>query len=158
MKLETSELLIRDFKIEDVEQAYEYLKDPQVMKHIETEYTLEQTKEFITECGIKKKLIFALIEKKSSILIGHVIFHPFDSLEEYEIGWIINKSYWGNGYAKEISMKLIQYAQEVLHLKRVIAEAEASNEKSLYIIQTLGMKENKERSGEYLKLYELLLV
>lgn len=155
MFVETNRLIVRDFLEEDVYGAYQYLSDERVMKFVEPIFSLEQTKEFVLTYGCEKNMVFALMEKESKKLIGHMIFHPYDSQDEYEIGWILNSDYWGKGYAAEASEALIGYAFENLNANRIVAETVDRNVHALSIIQKLGMKENEMRSGTFLKLFEI---
>jgi RimJ/RimL family protein N-acetyltransferase len=155
MLIETNNLIIRDFTENDIIKAHNYLQDNEVMKYVEPPYSLEQTKEFILEYGCKRKMVFALEEKSSTSVIGHAIFHPYDEVDEFEIGWIISQSSWGKGYAVEVSRALIQYAFHDLQASRVVAETVVNNQGALAVIKHLGMVENEQRSGTILKLFEL---
>lgn len=154
MFIETKHLIIREFRECDLEETHQYLSDEHVMKLIEPTFNLEQTREFIITYGCEKKMVFALIEKNTNQVIGHLIFHPYDSLDEYEIGWIINSRFWGKGYATEASEAVIKYAFENLNVSQIVAETVEGNVAALRIIHKLGLQENKMRSGTYLKLFE----
>lgn len=155
MHIETSNLIIRDFRENDWNDVYMYLQDEKVMKYVEPPFSPEQTKEFILEFGCKRKMVFALEEKSSVNVIGHAIFHPYDEIDEYELGWIIHRLSWGKGYALEVSHALIQYAFQERQASRVIAETVISNQGALAVIKRLGMVENEQRSGTIIKLFEL---
>lgn len=155
MLLETNNLLIRDFKENDINDAYKYLQDEDVMKYVEPTFTFEQTKEFVLEYGCKRSMVFALEEKCSASVIGHAIFHPYDAVDEYEIGWIINKHCWNKGYAGEVSEALIHHASHDKNASRIVAETVIHNQRALAVIKRLGMVENEERSGTVIKLFEL---
>lgn len=156
MQIETTHLIVRDFLQSDSFDVFYYLKDERVMQYIEPVFNQEQANEFVHVYGCVKKMVYALIEKETNQLIGHIIFHPYDSLDEYEIGWIIKRSSWGKGYATEISKALIEYGFHQLKLKRIVAEVVSSNKAACNVIQKLGMSENKMRSGTIIRLYELL--
>lgn len=155
MQIQTERLIVRDFIESDSFDAYQYLKDDRVMKWIEPAFTQKEAEEFVRIYGCEKKMVYSLIEKKSEKLIGHIIFHPYDAMDEYEIGWILEYEAWGKGYAVEISKKLIEYAFSELKVRRLIAETVRDNQKCLNVIRKLGMRENEERSAAYLKLYEI---
>ena len=155
MYIETKNIVIRDFMESDIIAAHNYLQDNEVMKYVEPPFSIEQTKEFILEYGCKKSMVFALEEISSASVIGHAIFHPYDEVDEYEIGWIISRSCWGKGYAVEVSQALIQYAFYEKKASRVIAETVVNNRGALAVINRLGMVENEQRSGTIIKLFEL---
>lgn len=83
--------------------------------------------------------VFALVEKQSGKVIGHIVFHEFDEPEIYELGWILGKEYWRRGYAYEISKALIDYGFWEMNLHRIVAET-ADPVKSLGLMKKLGMK------------------
>lgn len=41
--------------------------------------------------------------------IGYVIYHDYDD-SSMELGWVLNKSAWGKGYAAKLTEELIQKA------------------------------------------------
>lgn len=109
--LVTSRCHIRNFSMDDVDDLYEALSDESVMRHIESPFNKEQTKEFIREAGMcESPLVYAVVWKPTGKVIGHVIFHPYEQ-SFYEIGWILNKEYWGKGIADELTKELINYAR-----------------------------------------------
>lgn len=140
MRVETERLIIRDFQKEDYKDVFEYLSDNLVMEYIEPIFTETQTKGFIKKYGIERKRIFAVEEKSLGKVIGHVIFHKFNEPLEYELGWILNRKFHGNGYAKEASLALFEYGFNKLHLKSILAETVLDNKKSIATIISLGMK------------------
>jgi len=111
MDLITERCHIRKFNIEDVDDLYEVLSDESVMMYIESPFNNEQTKEFICEAGMcEPPLVYAVVWQLTEKVIGHVIFHPYEEVS-YEIGWILNKEYWGKGIADELTKVLINYAR-----------------------------------------------
>ena len=51
----------------------------------------------VKEVEDEEKRIFTLEEKSLGKVIGHIIFHKFNEPLEYELGWIINRKFHGNG-------------------------------------------------------------
>ncbi len=113
MYIETKHCIIRRFEAEDKEALYEVLSDAEVMRYIEPPFTLEQTEEFIREAGMgEEPLVYALEHKENSRVIGHVIFHAYEETC-FEIGWIINKKYWGKGIAGEVTEALLEHSRNL---------------------------------------------
>lgn len=109
----------------------------------------------VKEVEDEEKRIFVLEEKSLGKAIGHIIFHKFNEPLEYELGWIINRKFHGNGYAKEASLALFEYGFNKLHLKSILAETVWDNKKSIATIISLGMKIseiNKECWNKHIKL------
>ena len=150
MELETNRLILRKFRENDINEAAEYLKDIEVMKYIEKPFTNKETKDFIRKYGINNTpLIYALYEKNERKVIGHIIFHSFDSSDTYELGWIIGREYWGKGYCIEISKAVIEYGFNKMNLKKIIAETVKENKNSVALIKKLGLIEEKCVNKDY---------
>jgi RimJ/RimL family protein N-acetyltransferase len=146
MFLETSRLIMRNFIKADIISANDYLSDSAVMRYIETAFTNQETEEFILNYGIQANpIVYALVEKISSKVIGHIIFHTFKSDNIYELGWIIGRNYWGKGYGFEISKEVIKYAFKNLNADKIIAETVKENQSSLALIRKLEMQQEESR-------------
>ena len=68
---------------------------------------------------------------------------------EPEIVDIVNKNFWGKGYALEGANACMQFAFEVLHAEKVIAQIRPGNLRSRKVAEKLGMK----IEGEFAKQY-----
>ena len=139
-KISTERLTLRKFNKKDYDDAYEYLSDKDVMAYIETPFNYDQTKEFVDLFTGDKPNVYALVEKISNKVIGHVIFHPYEYDNVHELGWIINKNYQGKGYAMEISRYLIKYGFEHLKLHRIFGTTVSENIGSRTLMEKLKMK------------------
>lgn len=150
MRVETERLIIRKFQKYDYEDAFKYLSNPIVMGYVEPVFNMRQSKEFINKYGIQENLVFAIEEKTSKKLIGHAIFHEYNCELEYEIGWILNNGFHGKGYAMEVSIALFDYGFHKLKLKRIVAETDINNQKSIALIKSLGMINTEMYQGKLL--------
>ena len=69
----------------------------------------------------------------------HSISEKIRLKKVYEVGWVLDLSVWGKGYATEAVQAVIQLAKN--HgVSRVHAVVVPENEKSLAVCQRLGMK------------------
>lgn len=137
MRLETQRLVIRDFEDADIPAMQEILADEEVMKFIEDPYTKEQTEEFVRAAGITdNKLVYALVWKETSEVIGHVIFHP-SGKDEYEAGWIMSSKFWGKGIASETTEALIEEAKRI-GVKTLMLECFKNQHATAHIAEKYG--------------------
>ena len=114
MDLKTQRLSIRPFTMEDTDALFSILSDPAVMCFIEPPYTRSQTAAFITDqLRAEVPQAYALTENDTGRLIGHIIWHPYDT-EAYELGWILSKEHWGKGYATEVTQALLDIVRREL--------------------------------------------
>lgn len=61
-----------------------------------------------------------------------------------ELGWIINKKYWGNGFAYESAEALVKYFSADMGITHFIAHCDTENIASYKVMEKLGMA----RTGE----------
>lgn len=146
MKIETKNLMLRSFVLEDFVSLHEFLSDVSVMKFTEPAFDLEQTREFLEEFCIEEESALAVVEKSSGNVIGCMQFFEDTEPEVYQIGWIFNKDYWGQGFAYESASALMTYGFETLNLQRIYAQT-MDPIKSVGLMKKLGMvKEGQLRN------------
>lgn len=101
-------LLIRKMKPADLDQLYLLLSDPLIMRFLEEPYSKEQTEQFLACAGLAEAPLIYAAEKDGEF-IGYVIYHDYD-LDSIEIGWVLNPSHWGKGYASKLTEQMIEKA------------------------------------------------
>lgn len=107
---ETEKLRVRTFRPEDAKDALAWLGDGEVMRYVEEPFDLEKTEAFLAAHGLTgKPHVYAVEEKESGRLTGHLIFHPYDE-DSYELGWILAKDFWNKGYASMLTEAAIAFA------------------------------------------------
>jgi RimJ/RimL family protein N-acetyltransferase len=149
LRLTTEHLELREFDLSDIKDAAAYLSDPQVMEFVEPPFDYDKTKEFILTHGMAAEPhVYALAERPTGNLVGHVIFHRFESDRVFELGWVLRKEYWGRGSALEISRELISYGFRVLGLEKIVVETVANNLNAKKIIEKLGMVRELNSEGD----------
>ncbi|MDO5517484.1 MAG: GNAT family protein, partial [Clostridium sp.] len=85
---------------------------------------------------------FAVCLKKNSKVIGNIYFAKDgpDDFKTYELGYVFNSSYWGNGYATEACMKIMEYAFKELYAHRIYARCNPENSASWKLMERLHMR------------------
>jgi RimJ/RimL family protein N-acetyltransferase len=61
-----------------------------------------------------------------------------------EIGWFLDKQYWGQGYAPEAAQAWLDYAFTELNFDEVVAWTTVTNLPSQRVMQKLGMRTSPE--------------
>lgn len=75
MQIETKRLSIRPLQWQDCGALHEILSDPEVMRFVEPPFDREQTRRFIETAGLcAPPLVYAVVEKQTGRLIGHLIW------------------------------------------------------------------------------------
>ena len=137
-ELVTERLIIRDFRESDGEDLYEYLSDEEVVK-------FEQYKPFGREEAYNEAKRrsgddkFIAVCLKSGKLIGNLYFAK-GNFDTWEVGYVFNKTYWGNGYATESLKALMNYAFEEMKVRRIIAKCDPKNSNSWRLLERVGIR------------------
>jgi len=92
--------------------------------------------------------LWATIHKETGNFIGRCGLLPWilDGQNEVEVAFALSKQYWGQGLATEAAKGIIQYAYEVLKLRRLVCLIEQGNQASVKVAAKLGT--SFERKGE----------
>lgn len=153
MRLETRRLLLRPFTTEDLPYAV-YLTDPAAMRYVEPAMNPVSAMAFLREYALcEKPLIWALEYKETGLLLGHAIFHTFDTPDAYELGWVLDSRVWNQGVATEIGRAMIVDAFARMEARRVVAETVPHNGAAHAVIRKLGLRPCGEVGG--LQQFEL---
>lgn len=64
-----------------------------------------------------------------------------------ELGWIVNKKYWGNGFAYEAAESLVKYFIDNMGTDHFIAHCDTENIASYKVMEKLGMVRTGEWGG-----------
>lgn len=64
-----------------------------------------------------------------------------------ELGWIVNKKYWGNGFAYEAAEALVTYFIDNMETTHFIAHCDTENVASYKVMEKLGMARTGKWGG-----------
>jgi [ribosomal protein S5]-alanine N-acetyltransferase len=59
--------------------------------------------------------------------------------QDYELGFVLRRSAWGNGYAAEIGHGQLDYGFNVLRLTPLLALVSPKNSASIAVLEKIGM-------------------
>ncbi len=153
MIIHTERLVLKPLGIEYLQTVNKYatdLENTRFMMRLPNE-NIEETKAFLegTTAEWEKETPtfyeFAIILNGTHI--GAVSVYLDESFAEGELGWILDKDYWGNGYAYEASKALIEIGVEKLGIRKFVAHCDSENEASKRVMQKLGMHLEAEYGG-----------
>jgi RimJ/RimL family protein N-acetyltransferase len=144
--LETERLIIRWFLPDDWQDLFEYLSQKDTVKYEPyTVFTEEQSREEAIRRS-QDSNFFAVCLKNSGKLIGNVYLAKQD-FEAWELGYVFNSNYHGQGYATEAVKALINevFTRDKAH--RTIAMCNPLNIASWKLLEKIKMR----REGHYIK-------
>lgn len=92
-----------------------------------------------TELGV-----WAAVESDSKKFIGWFMLKLRETPDP-ELGFMIVKDYWNQGFATETAQGLLNYAESKLKLKRIVATISPQNLPSAKVLEKIGMTKCKEQ-------------
>ena len=145
MKLHTERLLLEPLGLQYLVTTHKYasdLENTRYMVHLPN-LDLEETKSFLTnveeEWNKDHPMFYEYAILLDKVHIGAVSLYRNEDNSEGELGWIIDKQYWGNGYAVEAAQVLIAFGKQELKIHRFIAHCDSENSNSFKVMEKLGM-------------------
>ena len=147
MVLRTDRLLLRPFVESDLPSVHEYASDPSVVCFVEWgPNTEEESAAFIRRaaagareepCGNHE---LAVVLNSEHRLIGGCGLRIRSAVYgEAEVGYCLNRKYWGKGYATETALALLRYGFDKLKLHRIYAVCDSENRASARVLSKIGM-------------------
>lgn len=161
MQIHTERLMLRDFHQTDLQAVHEYAVDPEVVKYMPFgPNTIEDSQSFIDRAinrrmeDPRRDFELAIVLKSEDKLIGGCRIHKASKTEAH-LGYILNRGYWGNEYATEAAMAMVEFAFSELGVHRVYSNCHPDNVGSIRVLEKVGMTlEGRRREymmfhGEY---------
>ena len=144
----TERLLIRPLKMTDVEAMFAMKSDPKVteMYAAEQHRSIEETRKWVEgillNASVQRDSMFWVFEAKGEErAIGSCCYWHFDLRSRCaELGYELNRSYWGNGIMIEALAPVLTYGFDHVRLHRVEACPLAENAASNTLLLKLGFK------------------
>lgn len=158
-QLQTERLLLRKITMQDAEDMFAYASDEDVSRYVtwDTHQTIEDSKGFIhfieQQYDNGALAPWAIEDRESDRMIGtvdFVIWKPQHQLAE--IGYVLNKDYWGKGLMTEAAGELLRFGFMEMDLVRVQARCFAENIGSGRVMEKIGMTyEGTQRKAAKIK-------
>jgi RimJ/RimL family protein N-acetyltransferase len=165
--LQTKRLRLRELTHQDAQFIIELTNSPAWLKFIGDRNTKTEAlaKAYIERVGTQNYKtngsgLYLVELKDTKIPIGLCGIMHRQTLENPDIAFAFLPQYEGKGYAYEIASELINYTHKVLKINALMAIVLPENERSIRLIEKLGMKFIKkfrfENDDEELLLYKIL--
>jgi ribosomal-protein-alanine N-acetyltransferase len=150
--LQTSRLNLRPFSEDDLDDLAALMANTDFMRFSLGVFSREQAAGFLEKVrgrdreGLPSQ--FALIFRPEQKLIGYCGFflQTVDDMEEVEIAYRLDPSYWGQGLATAAARAVHDHAFDELQLSRVISLIHPDNIASRRVAEKNGMIPEKETS------------
>lgn len=145
MILETERLTLREMRQSDYSALCKILQDEEVMVAYEGAFTDEKVQQWLDR-QLKRYQedgfgLWAVILKETNEMIGQcgLTMQDCEDKQVLEIGYLLQKAYWHQGYASEAAIACKEYAFEKLNAEEVFSMIRDTNIASQKVAIRNGM-------------------
>lgn len=157
--LETPRLILRDIRMEDIQEYYERLfGDGDVCRyllfdpHQDIGESYESIQNILEQYETGKFYRWGIAEKEDGSLIGVIgLVRINEEKNECSFAYLLGCDYWNRGYGTEVLKEVIRFAFEELELDRIVADHMAGNPASGAVMRKAGMTHIGTEQGKYEK-------
>ena len=143
--IETARLFLRPPTLQDAEWAFQnYTQDHDVTRYMtwRPHQDIEETLTYLRRCVAcwENETAFAwvLVRKENAELLGMIEIRVQDW--KADVGYVLKKSAWGNGYMSEALSAVVQWALAQPGIYRVWAVCDVDNAASARVMEKVGMQ------------------
>lgn len=156
MQLETPRLSIRDFTLADLDAAYAYGSDPEVVRYMAfPPSTREGTRAHILRCMAladeqpRRCYDMGIVLRATGQLIGGITLGVLDDRpDEAAFSYLLNRAVWGQGFASEALSEMLRFGFTRLGLQRIADSCAVENRASARVMEKCGLRLTGEGDGE----------
>lgn len=148
--LETERLILEEINNGHFEKLFKLLSNEIVHKYFPKALNKAESKDFLKKIQQKQKesglSFWAVMQKDNCTFLGicGLLKQKVEGLEEVELAYRINDTFWGNGFGTEAADGCLKYAKEVLGLDSIISLILPINKQSIRVAEKNGLKFEKE--------------
>lgn len=151
--IETSRLVLRLPQAEDTEALIEIHHDPQAVKYVVfgtapggITAAWRNIAMMLGHWQLRGYGQWTVIEKASGEVIGRVgLWHP-EGWPGIDLGWIIRRSRWNNGFATEAARAALDWTWQHIDTAHVISVIQPDNAASIRVAEKIGERFERKDS------------
>src|ERR1700712_3065906 len=143
--LQTARLELRPMVAADADALYAMRSDPVVQRYgshapwTDPQTAVDYIQRNIEAMAAGTHVQFAIVRRADAAVIGTCTLYAFDAqCRRADIGYVLLPSEWGQGYANEANVALLDWGFEHLDLNRVEADIDPRNTASARALERLG--------------------
>lgn len=158
MIIETNRLILREYTLDDFDNLYEIVSDPETMRHYPKPFDEERTRDWI-EWNLENYKnygfgLWVVTLKETGEFIGDcgISIQNIDGELLPEIGYHIHKKYWRRGFGSEAARAVRDWAFENTDYNCIYSYMKYTNVGSYSTAIANGMRKVKEYQDEKNKI------
>lgn len=141
--LQTERLILRPVQPDDAEAMFDYLRDEETVRFITVPPVKTVTE--VIENSIQSYFMLDPIGKWAIVydqkMVGTIDLRLNEAHRQAEIGYVLNKRYWGQGIMPEAAQAILAVGFDQLQLVRIFSEHDTRNPKSGRVMTKIGMQQ-----------------
>ena len=148
--IETERLILRKLSTDDAKFILDLLNQPSFIHFIGDRgvRNLEDARQYILKGAVTsyERFGFGLyltLLKEDQVPIGICGLVKRDTFKDADIGFAFLPQYWSMGYAFESASAVLAYATNVLGLEQVLGITTPDNQRSIHVLEKIGLKFEK---------------
>lgn len=148
--LRTERLVLRPLRADDAGAMHIAMSDVQLMTWWSSapHKTLQETADYVAINADPKRYMTWAITLDNDEALGWVVM--IDRREKVsEIGYILRRSHWGKGIAREAVSCVIEHGWDALGLRKIIADTDPDNEASNKLLKDMGFEKEGYLRSEW---------
>jgi RimJ/RimL family protein N-acetyltransferase len=147
-RVETSRLVLRGWQASDFEAHAAMCADPEVMRYVgellDRQQSWRQMAMHSGHWALRGCGNWAVERRSDGVLLGRVGLWNPEGWPGLEVGWMLARHAWGNGYATEAGRAAMDWAWEVLDTPQLISVIHPQNAGSIRVAERLGLRRLRE--------------
>ncbi|WP_253247280.1 GNAT family N-acetyltransferase [Leuconostoc lactis] len=141
--LQIERLILRPVQPDDAEAMFDYLRDEETVRFITVPPVKTVTE--VLENSIQSYFMLDPIGKWAIVydqkMVGTIDLRLNEAHRQAEIGYVLNKRYWGQGIMPEAAQAILAVGFDQLQLVRIFSEHDTRNPKSGRVMTKIGMQQ-----------------
>jgi RimJ/RimL family protein N-acetyltransferase len=145
--METKNLILRPFTLDDAEAWLPLISLPEIIRHTGDTPTssVEEAREILRSRPLRDYAVhgfgrMAVIEKASGRLVGFSGLKYVAELDEVDIGYRFLPDCWGKGYATESARAVMEQDAREHGARRIVGTVHPDNPSSGRVLEKLGLR------------------
>jgi RimJ/RimL family protein N-acetyltransferase len=145
--IESARLSLRELAMPDAQFILELLNEPGFVRFIGDKgvRTLADARDYIAKGPMDSYRrhgfgLYLTSLRGCATPIGICGLVKREALADVDLGFAFRSSYWAKGYASESAAAVLDYARNILRIKRIVAIAATDNHASIAVVAKVGLR------------------
>jgi RimJ/RimL family protein N-acetyltransferase len=142
--LETERIVLRMFREEDLDAYAAMCADTEVMRYLGDGKALTRSEAWrqmaliLGHWRLRGFGLWAVEERATGTLLGRIGFFEPEGWPGFELGWMLRRASWGQGYATEGARRALDHAFIAMERDHLISLIRPANRASIRVAERLG--------------------